>query len=158
MVTAGEVVHDSLGGRAFGPESAVDLVFAEAKFAELPRTVPTGSGRRGYVFVECTTPSCVLTFDLLVHADLYPGQAPRLDSYDTVGEGVASPNAPERDADRLDLAEQVEELGQGLDRVRARDGRGEVRAPGSQLPRRIESAGVSAPNPSTAPPGSKTKP
>ncbi|QDU65932.1 hypothetical protein [Engelhardtia mirabilis] len=121
VVTAGEVVHYSLGGRAFGPESAVDLVFAEANFAELPRTVPTGSGRRGYVFAECTTPSRVLSFDVLVHADLYPDQAPRLDIYDTAGEGVASPNSPERDADRLDLAEQVEELGQGLDRVRARD-------------------------------------
>lgn len=118
---AGEVVHYSLGNSGFGPKSAVDLVFAEANFAELPRYMPAGSGRRSYVFAEVGTPSKVLSFDLLAHEDLFRDQVPQLDLYDLAGEGVASPNDRGRDADRLDLAEQVDPLGRGLATVRSRE-------------------------------------
>lgn len=115
----GDVVHYTLADEGFGPNSAVDVVFAEANIAELIRYVPAGSGRKGYFFAEVTTPARVLQFDVLVHESLYPGPEPSLRIYDTSFEGVANVNNPSRDIDRLDLLESIEPLGVGSSRFRS---------------------------------------
>ncbi|MFT7463297.1 MAG: hypothetical protein ACI9EF_001641 [Pseudohongiellaceae bacterium] len=115
---AGDTVHYVLGGEAFGPRSAVDLVMAEVNLAELPQTVPAGSGRKGYVFAEVATPARRLLFDVLVHRDIYPGSDPSLRIYDTALDGVADVNDPARDIDRLELAESVSCLGRGSSALR----------------------------------------
>lgn len=117
----GEVAHVMLAGRAFGPASVADLVVAERSPADLPRRVPplaSGRERRAYFFAEMSTPATRAVFDVLVDRSLWPGQAPRLDIYDTSFEGVASVNDPSRDVDRLDLGESAEALGEGIDRAR----------------------------------------
>ncbi len=118
---AGEVVHYTLAGDAFGPRSAVDLVFAEVNRAEMPRFVPESSGRRGYVFAEISTPVKTLHFDVLVHQDVYPQRDPDLFIYDTSLDGVANINDPARDIDRLDLLESIQNLGTGPSRWRSAD-------------------------------------
>ena len=63
---AGESVHYLLDGDAFGPGSETDLLIGEVNRAEIPRFVPAGSGRRGYVFAETATPARRLLFDAFV--------------------------------------------------------------------------------------------
>ena len=121
IVRAGEVMHYTLAGEAFGPRSAVDLVFAEVNRDEMPRYVPKGSGRKGYVFAEVSTPVKTLHFDVLVHSDVYPRSEPNLYIYDTSLDGVANINDPARDIDRLDLLESIQNLGTGPSRWRSAD-------------------------------------
>lgn len=115
----GEVVHYTLADDGFGPNSAVDVVFAEANISELKRYVPAEATRKGYFFAEVVAPARVLQFDALVHEDLYPGPGPMLRIYDTSFEGVANANDPARDIDRLDMLEAIEPLGEGLTRFRS---------------------------------------
>lgn len=115
----GEAVHYTLGDDGFGPNTAVDVVFAEANISELKRYVPADSERKAYFFAEVVTPARVIQFDVLVHEDLYPGPEPTLRIYDTSFEGVASPNDPSRDIDRLDMLETIESLGTGVTRFRS---------------------------------------
>jgi hypothetical protein len=115
---AGETIHYVLAGNGFGPGSETDLLIAEANLAEMPRYVPAGSGRRGYVFAEIATPSKRLLFDCFVHDDVYPGRDPQLVIHDTAYEGVASLNDRARDADRLDMMESIQHLGRGTGAAR----------------------------------------
>lgn len=117
----GEVVHYTLAGDAFGPKSAVNLVFAEVNLEEMPRYVPAESKRKGYVFAEISTPAKALHFDVFVHQDVYPGSEPTLSIYDTAFDGVASVNDPSRDIDRLDLGESIQPLGIGTAKFRTAD-------------------------------------
>lgn len=116
VVESGDVVHYTLAGDGFGPRSAVDFVLAESNRAEIPRSVPAGSGRRAYFFAEVSTPSRRLQYDVLVHDDVYPGAEPELILYDTAFEGVANVNDRGRDIDRLDMGESIQLLGRGSSR------------------------------------------
>jgi hypothetical protein len=117
----GDVVQYTLPDEGFGPNSAVDVVFAEANISELKRYIrpEPGKERSGYFFAEVVPPARILQFDCLVHEDLYPGPEPGLRIYDTSFEGVASANDPSRDIDRFDLLEGIEPLGMGLSRFRS---------------------------------------
>lgn len=121
IVRAGEVVHYTLAGEAFGPRSAVDLVFAEVNRSEMKRFVAPGSKRKGYVFAEVSTPVRTLHFDVLVHADVYPARDPELFIYDTALDGVANINDAGRDIDRMDMLESIQSLGVGPSRWRSAD-------------------------------------
>lgn len=121
IVRAGDVVHYTLAGEAFGPRSAVDLVFAEVNRNEMKRFVSAGSRRKGYVFAEVSTPVRTLHFDVLVHAEVYPGADPELCIYDTALDGVANINDPGRDIDRMDMLESIQSLGVGPSRWRSGD-------------------------------------
>jgi hypothetical protein len=128
VVRAGEVVHYTLAGDAFGPRSAVDLVFAEVNRNEMKRYVAPGSARKGYVFAEISTPTRTLHFDVLVHSDVYRGGGadtaaiePQLLIYDTALDGVANINDPSRDIDRMDMLESIQSLGIGPSRWRSAD-------------------------------------
>lgn len=111
----GETMHYLLGGRAFGLRSSVDMLLAEVNRSELEYgRAPGSKPRLSHVFAEVSTPVRTLVFDLIVHADLYPGQQPDLFLYDTTFEGCADVNDPARDLDRLELPESVLALGPGL--------------------------------------------
>lgn len=118
---AGESVHYSLGGTGYGPRSAVDLVMGEVNRAEMRRSVPTGSGRKGYVFAEVSIPAERLQLDVFLHRDVYPGANPAVRVYDTSFEGVADANNRARDIDLLDVLETAESLGEGLGSARSSD-------------------------------------
>jgi len=111
---AGDVVHYVLAADTFGPVARYDLVYAEVNRAELPRAVPHGSGRRGYVYADIAVPAKALVLDVFVHEDIYPAAAPELSIYDTAIGGIADVNDRSRDLDRLDLAETCRDLGRGL--------------------------------------------
>jgi hypothetical protein len=121
VVPAGEVVHYTLADTGFGPRSAVDLVFAEANIAELPRYIPRDSGRKAYYFAEISTPAKALLFDVYVHDDVYPGSDPALHIYDTALDGVASVNDAARNIDRIDMDESIQPLGARLGQSRSTD-------------------------------------
>lgn len=114
----GDVVHYTLAGEEYGPRSAVDLLFAEVNLGEVPRFVPAGSGRKGYVFSEVSVPCRTLVLDVLVHDDIYPGSEPELAIYDTALNGVANLNDRARDIDRLDMVESVQNMGRGTANLR----------------------------------------
>lgn len=121
VVRAGDAVHYSLAGDRYGPRSAVDLVMAEVNRAEMRRAVPAGSGRKGYVFAEVSTPAESLQFDAILHRGVYPGSTPSVRVYDTSFEGVADANNPARDIDVLEMLESVEALGEGAAMARSPD-------------------------------------
>jgi hypothetical protein len=121
VVRAGDAIHYSLAGSRYGPRSAVDLVMAEVNRAEMRRAVPAGSGRKGYVFAEVSTPAEILQFDAIIHREVYPGSSPSIRVYDTSFEGVADANNPARDIDVLDMLESVEPLGDGTAMLRSPD-------------------------------------
>ncbi len=121
--SAGNAVHYTLADEGFGPASAADLFFAEVNRAELPRSVPAGSGRKRYFFAEASMPARVLQFDVLVHESLDTSR-PWLRIYDTCFEGVANINDAARDADVLDMVESIEALGAGVSRFRSSDSPG----------------------------------
>lgn len=110
----GDVVHYTLGDAGFGPRSGVDILFAEVNRAEIPRRVPHGSGRRGYVFADVKVPAKRLYLDVFVHREVYPASEPELVLYDTTIDGVADVNDPIRDIDRLDQDETIRPLGVGV--------------------------------------------
>ncbi len=116
----GDALHYVLGESGFGPGSLVDLVLAEVNRAEIPRTVPVGSGRRGWFYASTTIPSKLMLFDVLVHRDIYPESDPELLLYSSLENGIADVNDITRDIDRLDLIETVEDLGTGLERIGAK--------------------------------------
>ena len=117
--TIDETTHYLLGGEGVGRRATSDLLMAEVNRSEMTR-VPE-PGRRGYVFAEISTPARTLLFDVLVHADLYPGATPELSVYDTSFDGVVDANDPVRDIDRLDLANSLEFLGRGTERLHSPD-------------------------------------
>lgn len=117
----GDVVHYTLGDSGFGLRSACDMVFAEVNLNEMPRYIRSDQPRKRHVFVEISVPIKLLVFDALVHRDVFRGHDPSLVIYDTACEGVADPNDPVRDIDRLDTSESIQNLGWGIDSFRSRD-------------------------------------
>jgi len=108
-----------MAGSDFGPKSATDLLLAEVNRAEMPDSVPKGSGRKGFVFSGLGTPSRTMVFDVLLHRDVYAGSEPELYLYDTRLDGLADVNDPTRDIDRFDSSETIQVMGRGLGRFRS---------------------------------------
>ena len=117
----GEVVHYTLADNGYGLRSACDLVFAEVNLSEMPRYIPAEQQRKRHVFAEISVPVKLLLFDALVHRNVFLGHDPNLAIYDTACEGVADPNDPSRDIDRLDTSETIQNLGWGVDKFRSSD-------------------------------------
>lgn len=119
VCTVNDAVLYTLRENGFGPQSATDIVFAEANRGEVIRYAQPGERKKTFVFAEVSTPSKVMQFDAFIHPEVFVGQEPSLRIYDTALEGVASPNDPTRDLDRLDMMESVESLGTGVTRCRS---------------------------------------
>lgn len=118
---AGDVFHYTLADEGFGPRTACDVVTAEVNRADLPAVDESGTNRRHHFSTEITTPSRVLVFDALLHADIDPGAEPALSLYDTVPHGIADAGDPARDIDRLSHREIVQPLGTGISRFGSAD-------------------------------------
>jgi hypothetical protein len=113
----GTTVHYMLASNTIGPQSAVDLFFAELT-PRCMRRYRDGTQRMYGPSVEITTPTRTLIFDVLMHEDVYPGCEPTLLVYDTAVNGVAEMNDQARDIDRLDVVESVHALGRGSSKWR----------------------------------------
>jgi hypothetical protein len=58
-----------------------------------------------------------MVFDAVVHESLIKGE-PALYVYDTAFDGIANVNDRARDIDRMDLCEQIQPLGKGIEKFR----------------------------------------
>lgn len=113
---AGEATHYLLDEPGFGSGSAVNLVTCEVNRAEIPRFLPASRNRRAWASSDINIPTRTSQFDMLIHEDLFPGEAPDLRVYDTTIRGQADVNDRTRDIDRFDLLEGVDPLGLGAHR------------------------------------------
>lgn len=114
----GDTVHYTLSGPEFGPKSKSDIVIAEANMAEQLSTKGTD---RPFFFHSVDVPTRKAQLDLIVHRDLFGGQAPELVLFDTTSGGPASVNDRTRDIDRIKTTSEVQQLGTGLSRLRSAD-------------------------------------
>ncbi|MFT7680245.1 MAG: hypothetical protein ACI8QC_004251, partial [Planctomycetota bacterium] len=116
-VRFGTHIQYSLGPTGFGPSSKVDLVIVEVNLNEIP--VRDADPKHPPYF--CTIPEMAtkrLTFDLIVHKDVFPGSDPVLYAYDTAARGPAPACDPKRNLDLRHVSEQLEPLGTGMTRLR----------------------------------------
>lgn len=114
----GPRVHYVLQGDDVGPTSAADLFMAEFHPDQHART-QTDAARRAWLSGLADQPVRTQIVDVLLHRDVWPGSDPELRIYDTVINGIVRGADKHREIDRLDLAESVQSLGQGLARFRA---------------------------------------
>ncbi len=119
VLESGDVVRYLLPDNGFGPKVVNDLVYAEVNREEMSRSVPAGSGRKGYLYADVSVPTRRLILDVLLYEGVYPGSEPSLALYDTISDGVADVNDPSRDFDRFDLLESIQPLGRGIGRFRS---------------------------------------
>lgn len=116
----GSLVQYSLGPTGFGPGSKVDLVVTEWNRNELndrapnPKTPP-------FFYTIPEMASRRMVFDLIVHADIYPGSGPKLMVYDTAGRGAASACDRTRALDLRRTPHEIQVLGTGLHRMRIKE-------------------------------------
>lgn len=110
----------TLSGDEVGVRSAVNLAHATLLKAtkELHRA-PGDPPRKATMSIGIGAPSRVLIFDVLLHADAYPGRQPSLHLYQAMPYGAASPNDPSRDVDRLDVVQSIQPMGEGIGKFRA---------------------------------------
>jgi hypothetical protein len=113
--TLENMVYHRVAGQEVGLRSAVDLVTADRREAALPRYWHPGLPRvRGPAYA-CDSPVKRATLDVFLHADVFPGVAPELWVYDTVGRGsIRMIGDPEREYDRLSTHEAIRALPAGL--------------------------------------------
>ena len=107
----GGMMHYTLADVGSGPASAVDLFIAERTPGCMRRFNTTPEHAYCGPSSMVTTPVTTLVFDILLHEDAFPGQAPSLRVHDTALGGVVDINDRARDIDRLDVSESIEELG-----------------------------------------------
>lgn len=98
------LINDQLGKRAL-----VDMLAVSHNAKGSRRFAAPPAMLRGVsLFVDI--PARTLICDAVVHRDLFPGAHPRLIAYNPGPRGPANPNDPDRDIDRMTLAEQVVEV------------------------------------------------
>jgi hypothetical protein len=150
----GDIAKYTLCGDDVGVQSAVDLVHAtflpkkkplhrapapgsspapgNARSGSAPGS-PGDSPRRVSLAAGIGTPARTLIFDVLLHEDVYPGQSPALEVYQTAGvfDRPADGNSrgfrgggdidhrARSDADRIEVLEAIQPLGTGLAKFRA---------------------------------------
>ena len=107
----GRGVDYVLADNGVGPNSAQDLVFAEAARGLYNRYQMPDMPRLRGAGVDVEQPVRTLILDLMLHEDVWPQAGPILSIYDTVVRGSADPNDRARDSDKLDLLESLDFLG-----------------------------------------------
>lgn len=109
-------------GRSVGLESSRDVIMAELRLAAMRRhRLPELQTPYTSFTDDIMVPTRMYIFDLLFHDDVYPDWQPEARIIETGLAGHADPNDPTRDLDELNLMNRVEELGWGIDNVRAED-------------------------------------
>lgn len=115
----GETIHYTLPHDLVGPQELVDMFVVDHHPGSVRRLSRGPKGRRTSLFVEPAMPVAHLTFDTILHKDVFPGRAPDLLVYDTGYDGIANVNDPGRDMDRVSLKESVQILGRDMGQYQA---------------------------------------
>lgn len=109
-----ERVTYRLTGDGIGRNSAVNLMLSEFYPSNHPMVRVADHATRRWVYATIEQPSRRLVLDMFVHRNVWARHRPRLEMYDTSIHGLSDPAIPDHAGRRLDLAEVIEELGQGL--------------------------------------------
>ncbi|MCB9898132.1 MAG: hypothetical protein H6825_09030 [Planctomycetes bacterium] len=115
----GDTVHYTLPDDVVGKHETVDMFVVDHHPSAMRRYGSGAERGRNSLFVEPAVPVASLVFDVVLHEDVFPESEPRLYVYDTGYDGIANVNDPQRDADRVDIAEHIEFLGRDMRRVHA---------------------------------------
>ncbi len=114
---AGNLRHFYLAGDAFGVRSSVDLCVGEVWQNVKPLYQPeSGLHTRCSTSMTFNIPVKTFAMNVLLEDSVWPGSEPELRLYRMVDRGIASPNDPTREIDRLDCTSSIESLGHGVDR------------------------------------------
>lgn len=108
---SGDTYLYTLADENFGPDSSVDLVFAQWSRNTAPLYSDPPERRRTGLGAEVDRPTRVLQLDALVRDDVYPDCEPELFVIDTSFRGMANINDPGRAPDRIDGGETITPLG-----------------------------------------------
>lgn len=115
----GESIQYTLPDELLGPRQVRDLLVVDHHPEAMRRFAQGDPPRRVSLFVEPAVPVTNLLFDVLLHADAFPGAVPELVVFETAYEGLANVNDPERGPDRVEVSETLSALGSGSARLEA---------------------------------------
>lgn len=119
-IRTGEMTNYVLAGKEIGANSAVDVFAASVVRGGRPmHRRPGDPPVRPMWSAGVNLPAKTLLMNILVHEDVWPGNQPELFVYDMHVRGIASPDDPTREFDRMDIVETIQSLGKGAARFRA---------------------------------------
>jgi len=114
---AGNALHYTLPEDLLGPRQVVDMFVVDHHPAAMRRAPVDGPRQQTSLFIEPAVPVASLTFDVLLHEDVFADWRPELIVFDTGYDGFANVNDPSRDIDRIAVHESIEVMGAGGDRL-----------------------------------------
>ncbi|MGD8452121.1 MAG: hypothetical protein PVJ57_09910 [Phycisphaerae bacterium] len=119
-IRTGDTVNYLLAGNEIGENSAADIFAASVVRGGRPMyRTPTEPPVRAMWSAGVNVPAKTLLMNILLHEDVWPGSHPELHMYDMHFRGLATPDDPTREFDRMDLLERLQSLGKGVTRFRA---------------------------------------
>lgn len=115
----GQCLEATVGDLPLGQRNGrgQDIVSAQV-FRGLHRRYRGDGGPTAGFAGQAEPPAELCVVDALVHEEVWPDIEPQLSLFDTVVRGIAHPDDPRRQADRLDMMESVQHLGRGPDAFR----------------------------------------
>ncbi len=114
---AGNALHYTLPEDLLGPRQVVDMFVVDHHPAAMRRAPVDGPRQQTSLFIEPAIPVASLTFDVLLHEDVFADWRPELIVFDTGYDGFANVNDPSRDIDRIAVHEPIEVMGSAGDRL-----------------------------------------
>lgn len=96
----------------------VNIVTAQVSRELLPACRSATSSRTSGLAAHAEPPAADMVFDVLLHDDVWPNATPELRIFDTAIRGLAHPEDPLRQADRLEMLETIVFLGRDVSSFR----------------------------------------
>jgi hypothetical protein len=119
-VKTGDKTTYLASGNQIGANSAIDVFAASVVRGGRPLyRRPSDPPTRPHWSAGVNLPAKTLLMNLLLHEDVWTNGDPQLYVFDTHVRGMASPDDPTRELDRLDVTETIQFLGKGAARFRA---------------------------------------
>jgi hypothetical protein len=119
-VQTGDMTTYVLAGNEIGANSAVDVFAANVVRGGRPLyRAPSDPPQRPHWSAGVNLPSKTLLMNILLHEDVWADGEPQLLIYDMHVRGLAAPDDPARELDRMDVVESIQPLGRGVSRFRA---------------------------------------
>ena len=110
----GSSIRYQLVGEDLGAQRSSDVFFGRYIPGYHSQWAAAGAPLAGACVVP-DVPTRRLVADVLLHPDVWPNRDPELAFYETAGRGMASPNDPSREGDRVDLLDTVRRVGTGIE-------------------------------------------
>ena len=119
IVQTGEITNFILAGNEVGANSAIDVFAANVVRSGRPMyRNPDDPPIRSHISTGLNLPAKLLLMNVLMHEDIWQGD-PQAMVYDMRIRGMAAPDDPARELDRIDTMDTVQPLGKGAARFRA---------------------------------------